>query len=166
MVDRLVTVDSATLLLPEAVREANVLAGPAGPAGPGVDPQVLADLSDDVAGVTAALADKVDDTDPRLTDARTPLGHKHPPTDVVGLAAALADKADRSWALQQLDGRPPEIPATSATSWPDRATYVAAHWPGYAGRVTWSAKALGAITTVIVPPTMVSGDDVIRWYEP
>ena len=36
------------------------------------------------------LAGKVDDTDPRLTDARTPTAHTHPVSDVTGLTARLA----------------------------------------------------------------------------
>lgn len=52
----------------------------------------------DVTGLTAALAAKAATTDPRFTDARTPLAHTHPQSEVVGLVAALAAlNADTGW---------------------------------------------------------------------
>jgi len=43
--------------------------------------------------VSAGLAGKVDTTDPRLSDARTPTAHVHSQSDVTGLTADLAAKA-------------------------------------------------------------------------
>ena len=68
------------------------LTGPPGPAGE-VDSEVLADLDDRLTVLTTTVAGKVDDTDPRLSDARTPTAHTHAQSDVTGLAAALGDKA-------------------------------------------------------------------------
>lgn len=51
---------------------------------------------DDVSGLSDALDGKVEDDDPRLSDARTPLAHTHPVTDVEGLAARLAALEYRS----------------------------------------------------------------------
>lgn len=55
-------------------------------------------LAGDLAGTAAAptvpgLASKVATTDPRLSDARTPLAHTHAQSEVTGLVTALAGKA-------------------------------------------------------------------------
>lgn len=47
-------------------------------------------LEQAVDATDAALDGKVDDTDPRLTDASTPTDHQHVVADVTGLAARLA----------------------------------------------------------------------------
>lgn len=52
---------------------------------------VLADISDYAAPDLSGL---VEDDDPRLSDARTPVAHSHAQSDVTGLADALAAKAD------------------------------------------------------------------------
>ena len=59
----------------------------------GGGPSLPIDISD-VTGLQTALDDKVDDTDPRLSDARTPLTHMHAQSDVTGLATALSGKQD------------------------------------------------------------------------
>ena len=51
----------------------------------------------------AALDGKVDDTDPRLTDARTPTAHQHALADVDGLAERLA-ALERDTGLEQDTG--------------------------------------------------------------
>jgi hypothetical protein len=81
--------------------------GPPGPQGPpGVpgdsdmlvheaktDPHTQYITSDEL---TFLLASKVDDSDPRLTDARVPTAHSHPIAGVTGLQDALDLKADIS----------------------------------------------------------------------
>lgn len=42
----------------------------------------------------AELSNYVEDTDVRLTDARTPLAHTHPQSDIIGLTSDLANKQD------------------------------------------------------------------------
>jgi len=52
-----------------------------------------------IATVTAlqdSLIKKVNTTDTRLTDARTPTAHAHPQSDVTGLSSALSAKSDTS----------------------------------------------------------------------
>jgi hypothetical protein len=82
-------------------------AGPQGPPGPAgadgasdmflheakPDPHTQYITSDEL---TFLLASKVDDSDPRLTDARVPTAHSHPIAGVTGLQAALDLKADAS----------------------------------------------------------------------
>lgn len=55
---------------------------------------------------TDALASKVADTDPRLTNARTPTAHTHPIGDVTGLQGALDSKAaiNHSHAIADVTG--------------------------------------------------------------
>jgi hypothetical protein len=48
----------------------------------------------EVSGLGSALAGKVDTSDTRLTNARTPTAHTHPIGDVTGLSATLLGKAD------------------------------------------------------------------------
>lgn len=48
-----------------------------------------------VTGLQAAIDAKAATTDPRFTDARTPLAHTHTQADVTGLVAALAALSDR-----------------------------------------------------------------------
>lgn len=55
------------------------------------------------------------------------------------------------------------IPATSGTTWPNRAAYIAANRPGYAGRVRWDRSAQPAVTwpvSIIIPDSIVTGDTV------
>lgn len=52
-------------------------------------PTVHSHAQADVTNLTAALAEKVDTTDPRLSDARTPTAHTHTIAQVVGLQDAL-----------------------------------------------------------------------------
>lgn len=52
---------------------------------------ILGDIEDQT-DLTSALALKVDDGDPRLSDARTPTAHTHPISDVVGLQGELDSK--------------------------------------------------------------------------
>lgn len=63
----------------------------------------------DVSGLQTALDDKVADTDPRLSDARTPLAHTHPATAVSTVPATTGlDPAstDVEKALTELAARP------------------------------------------------------------
>lgn len=54
------------------------------------DPATQAELDVHTGATTAAHGGIVAATDPRLTDARTPLAHTHPESDVTGLSADLA----------------------------------------------------------------------------
>lgn len=54
------------------------------------DPATQAELDAHTGATTAAHGEIVAATDPRLTDARTPLAHTHPESDVTGLTADLA----------------------------------------------------------------------------
>lgn len=54
------------------------------------DPATQAELDAHTGATTAAHGGIVAATDPRLTDARTPLAHTHPESDVTGLTADLA----------------------------------------------------------------------------
>lgn len=54
------------------------------------DPATQAELDAHSGATTAAHGGIVAATDPRLTDARTPLAHTHPESDVTGLVADLA----------------------------------------------------------------------------
>lgn len=56
-----------------------------------VPPEYITDVE-----LASELVDYVDQSDPRLTDARTPTAHSHAQGDVTGLTAALAAKADAS----------------------------------------------------------------------
>lgn len=88
--------------------------GPQGPAGaPGdsgmaiheaaPDPHAQYATNDDL---VTALANRVIDTDPRLTDARVPTAHSHPISGVTGLQDELDAKADlaHSHAISDVTG--------------------------------------------------------------
>ncbi len=57
------------------------------------DPATQAELDAHAGAATAAHGGIVAATDPRLTDARTPVAHTHPESDVTGLAADLTARA-------------------------------------------------------------------------
>lgn len=59
-----------------------------------------------VTGLGTALSTKVETTDGRLSDARTPTAHVHTESDVTGLTLALAAKVDTTDARLS-DARPP-----------------------------------------------------------
>lgn len=86
------------------------------------DPSSHAHATSEVTGLDAALASKVDASDARLTDARTPLAHTHATSEIVGLDAALTAReltankgAANGYASLGEDGKVPaaQLPASS-----------------------------------------------------
>ena len=69
---------------------------------------------DDVSGLSGALAEKVDDTDPRLSDARTPTEHTHPWSEVSDKPSEFPPSSHtHSWA--SLTGKPTDFPPSTHT---------------------------------------------------
>lgn len=90
-----------------------------------------------IAGIQTALADKVNTTDSRLSDARTPLAHTHPQSDVTGLTTALSGKADLVHTHAQSD-------VTGLTTALDALTNANAHTAGIASQNAASIATLDA----------------------
>ena len=104
--------------------------GPPGPAGaPGApgdsgmaiheaapDPHAQYVTNDEL---TVALANRITDADPRLTDARVPTAHSHPIAGVTGLQDALDAKADITMLLaewREVVGYPGALTVTTGLS--------------------------------------------------
>ncbi|XZE20847.1 phage head spike fiber domain-containing protein [Pirellulaceae bacterium SH449] len=91
------------------------------------------------AELAAGLAGKVDTTDPRLSDARTPLTHGHAISDVSGLSSALSGKLDttdpavtnaREWTAETISQEEAETgTATTRRAWTaERVRQAIAAW--------------------------------------
>lgn len=68
--------------------------------------------------VSTQIGERVKNTDPRLSDARTPTAHTHTTGDVTGLADALAGKSNvgHSHEWSQITGKPSTFPPTIGTT--------------------------------------------------
>lgn len=104
-------------------------------------PASIARDSEVTSAISAATADMVIDTDPRLSDARTPLAHTHPATAVSTVPATTGlDPAstDVEAALTELAARPSG--GGGFGSVPNRSGFTYA--PPVATLSTWSASSL------------------------
>lgn len=107
-----------------------------------------------VTGLQAALDAKVGSTDPRLSDARTPLPHGHQVGDVEGLDAAL-DAAGGSASWAQVTNRPSTFP-------PSAHTHAVADVTGLANRLTELERDTGPRILNSLITGYISGDLILQ----